>query len=120
MFSAPILIGGLTIALVASAETLLCATAVDKLQTGSRTNYDKELRSQGVGNMICGLLGSLPMTGVIVRSSANVQAGARTRLSAVLHGIWLLVFVALLPGLLSLVPTSALAAILVFTGYKTG
>ena len=118
LFSAPILTGALTVALVASAETLLCATAVDKLQTGSRTNYDKELRSQGVGNMVCGLLGALPMTGVIVRSSANVQAGAKTRNSAVMHGIWLLVFVALLPGILGSVPTSALAALLVFTGYK--
>ncbi|NOX58089.1 MAG: SulP family inorganic anion transporter [Planctomycetes bacterium] len=118
LFSAPILIGGVTVALVASAETLLCATAVDKLQTGSRTDYDKELRSQGVGNILCGVLGALPMTGVIVRSSANVQAGAKTRYSSVLHGIWLLVFVAILPSVLSFVPTSALAAILVFTGYK--
>lgn len=108
----------LLIAVVASAETLLCATAVDKLASGSRTNYDRELAAQGVGNIVCGILGALPMTGVIVRSSANVQAGARTRLSAILHGVWLLVFVVALTGVLQLIPTASLAAVLVFTGYK--
>jgi MFS superfamily sulfate permease-like transporter len=108
----------LVIAVVASAETLLCATAVDQMQQGPRTRYDKELTAQGVGNMICGFLGALPMTGVIVRSSANVQSGGKTRLSAILHGVWLLVFVVLLAFLLRLIPTSALAAILVYTGYK--
>lgn len=106
------------IAVVASAETLLCATAVDQTHQGPRTRYDKELTAQGVGNMICGVFGALPMTGVIVRSTANVQAGGKTRLSAILHGLWLLVFVAMLGFLLELIPTSALAAILVFTGYK--
>jgi MFS superfamily sulfate permease-like transporter len=108
----------LVIAVVASAETLLCATAVDQMHQGSRTNYDKELTAQGIGNMICGFLGALPMTGVIVRSSANVQSGGKTRLSAILHGVWLLVFVVFLAYLLRLIPTSALAAILVYTGYK--
>ncbi len=108
----------LVIAVVASAETLLCATAVDQMHQGPRTRYDKELAAQGVGNMICGVLGALPMTGVIVRSSANVQSGATTRLSAILHGVWLLLFVVLLAFLLRLIPTSALAAILVYTGYK--
>jgi len=108
----------LVIAVVASAETLLCATAVDQMHQGPRTRYDKELAAQGVGNMICGFLGALPMTGVIVRSSANVQSGAMTRLSAILHGVWLLVFVVLLAFLLRLIPISALAAILVYTGYK--
>lgn len=106
------------IAVVASAETLLCATAVDQMQQGPRTRYDKELVGQGIGNMVCGLLGALPMTGVIVRSSANVHSGAKTRLSAILHGVWLLIFVAFLSFLLRLIPTSALAAILVYTGYK--
>ena len=108
----------LVIAVVASAETLLCATAVDQMHQGPRTRYDKELAAQGVGNMICGVLGALPMTGVIVRSSANVQSGGKTRLSAILHGVWLLLFVALLAFVLRLIPTSALAAILVYTGYK--
>lgn len=108
----------LLIAVVASAETLLCATAVDQLSQGSRTNYDRELAAQGVGNMVCGLLGALPMTGVIVRSSANVQAGAKTRLSAILHGVWLLLFVVALAGLLQMIPTASLAAVLVYTGYK--
>lgn len=106
------------IAIVASAETLLCATAVDALHCGSRTKYDRELSAQGLGNMICGALGALPMTGVIVRSSANVNAGATSRLSTILHGVWLLVFVAGLTFLLRMIPTASLAAILVYTGYK--
>jgi len=113
-----ILLAAVTLAAVASAETLLCATAVDALHDGPRTDYDQELYSQGIGNMICGVFGGLPITGVIVRSSANVEAGARTRLSAVWHGAWLLLFVAALPFVLELIPTASLAAILVFTGYK--
>ncbi len=108
----------LTIAVVASAETMLSASAVDKMHTGPRTNFDKELRGQGVGNMVCGLLGALPMTGVIVRSSANVQAGAKTRLSAILHAIWLVCLVAFFPQVLRAIPTASLAAILVYTGVK--
>jgi MFS superfamily sulfate permease-like transporter len=113
-----VLQGAIVIAVVASAETLLCCTAVDQLHQGPRTKYDKELAAQGVGNMICGFLGALPMTGVIVRSAANVQAGARTRMSAVLHGFWLLLFVVALGFVLRLIPTAALAAMLVYTGYK--
>lgn len=109
---------GLLLAVVASAETLLCATAVDQMHRGPRTKYDRELFAQGVGNTICGILGALPMTGVIVRSAANVQAGGRSRLSAILHGIWLLIFVALLGHLLTIIPTAALAGILVYTGWK--
>ncbi len=109
---------GIVLAVVASAETLLCATAVDQLQTDTRTNYNRELTAQGVGNMICGLLGALPMTGVIVRSSANVAAGGKTRLSTILHGFWLLVFVSLLAFILRMIPTAALAAMLVYIGYK--
>ncbi len=109
---------GLLVAIVASAETLLCAGAVDQMHTGPRTQYDQELCAQGFGNLLCGILGALPMTGVIVRSSANVQAGGKTRLSAMLHGVWLLVFVTGLAGLLRQIPTSCLAAILVYTGYK--
>ncbi|QDU36151.1 C4-dicarboxylic acid transporter DauA [Maioricimonas rarisocia] len=114
----PILTTALFMAVVASAETLLCAAAVDQMQTGPRTNYDKELRGQGIGNLICGFLGALPMTGVIVRSSANIQSGAKSRLSAILHGLWLLIFVVVLGTLLRSIPTSALAAILVFTGWR--
>lgn len=114
----PVLLAGVSIALIASAETLLCATAVDQLHSGPRTNYDRELFAQGVGNTLCGLLGALPMTGVIVRSSANVTAGAQTRLSAILHGLWLGAFVVALPFVLNKIPTAALAAMLVFTGFK--
>lgn len=105
-------------AFVASAETLLCATAVDEIHIGARTDYDKELRAQGIGNLICGALGALPLTGVIVRSTANVEAGATTRLSAILHGTWLLLAVVAFPFGLNAIPTSVLAAILVYTGHK--
>lgn len=108
----------LVLAAVASAETLLCATAVDQLHAGKRTRYDKELAAQGLGNTVCGLLGALPMTGVIVRSSANVHAGGQSRLSAVIHGLWLLIFVVGLAWVLRTIPTACLAAILVYTGYK--
>jgi MFS superfamily sulfate permease-like transporter len=108
----------LVMALIASAETLLCATAIDKMHGGQRTNYDRELMAQGVGNTICGLVGALPMTGVIVRSAANVQAGAKTRKSAMLHGVWLLVFVCFLTPVLRTIPVAGLAAVLVYTGYK--
>ena len=107
-----------TVAMIASAETLLCASAVDRMHTGPRTNYNRELSAQGIGNVICGCLGVLPMTGVIVRSAANVEAGAKTRLSAILHGAWLLLFVTALANVLELVPTTSLAAILIVTGYK--
>jgi len=113
-----VLQAGIVLAVVASAETLLCATAVDQMQTDTRTDYNRELAAQGVGNMICGLLGALPMTGVIVRSSANVQAGGKTRLATILHGLWLLVFVSLLAFMLRMIPTAALAAMLVYIGYK--
>lgn len=113
-----IVTSGLTIALIASAETLLCASAVDKMHDGPRTRYNRELVAQGIGNSVCGFLGALPMTGVIVRSKANVDAGAKTRRSAILHAVWILGFVALLPFLLEAIPVAALAAILVHTGYK--
>ena len=117
-FDTSILAEALGLAFIASVETLLSASAVDQLHTGPRTRYNRELLAQGVGNMICGFLGSLPMTGVIVRSSANVEAGARTRASAILHGVWLLLFVSLLPSVLRLIPTACLGAVLVYTGYK--
>jgi MFS superfamily sulfate permease-like transporter len=108
----------ITVAVVASAETMLSASAVDRMHTGPRTQYDREMIAQGVGNTLCGALGALPLTGVIVRSSANIQAGAKTRLSAMMHGIWLLALVCFFPTLLDLIPKASLAAILVYTGYK--
>jgi MFS superfamily sulfate permease-like transporter len=117
-FSPALLVAIVAMAFIASAETLLSANAVDGMHDGPRTDYDQELKAQGVGNMLCGVLGGLPMTGVIVRSSTNIKAGAQTRASAVWHGVWLAATVLLAPGLLALIPTSALAAILVFIGYK--
>lgn len=108
----------MTIAIVASAETMLSVTAVDHMQDGPRAHYDKEMIAQGVGNTLCGLVGALPMTGVIVRSSANVQAGAQTHWSAILHGVWLLALVSFFPHVLELIPTASLAAILVYTGLR--
>jgi MFS superfamily sulfate permease-like transporter len=113
-----IIISAIVIAFVASAETLLSAAAVDRMHDGPRTRYNKELVAQGVGNMACGFVGGLPMTGVIVRSSANVQAGGTTRLSAILHGAWILGFVVILPWLLREMPTAALAGVLVITGWR--
>lgn len=108
----------IALAFIASAETLLCATACDALHDGDRADYNKELKAQGIGNMVCGLLGALPMTGVIVRSSANIKAGGETRQSAIFHGVWLGAFVLVFPSILSYIPTASLAGILVFIGYK--
>ena len=119
MMTDPGLIGrSAMFAFVASAATLLTANAIDERQTIVKTNYDKEMRAQGVGNFLAGLLGGLPMTGVIVRSSVNVDAGARTRRSTIFHAIWLLLFVSLAPQLLELIPRASLGAILVYTGIK--
>lgn len=113
-----ILLTGATIAVLASAQTLLTATAVDHMHHGERTDYDKELFAQGIGNSLCGLVGALPLAAVIVRSTANIEAGGKTRLSTMFHGLWMLLIVAFLGGWLRMIPTSALAAILVYTGYK--
>jgi len=111
-------VSALGLAIIASAETLLCATAVDRLHDGPRTKYNQELWAQGIGNALCGIVGALPVTGVIVRSSANVEAGGQTRWPAMLHGIWILILVVLFPSILGLIPTASLAAILVYTGWK--
>ncbi|MFH8894334.1 SulP family inorganic anion transporter [Streptomyces sp. NPDC017949] len=108
----------ITFAIIASAESLFSAAAVDRMHDGPRTKYNAELFSQGIGNVLCGFLGSLPMTAVIARSSANVQAGAKTKISRVLHGGWLLGFGLLLPGLLGLIPVAVLAGILLHAGWK--
>lgn len=108
-----------TIALVASLETLLCVEATDKLDPHKNvTPTNRELLAQGTGNVLSGLVGGLPITQVIVRSSANIQSGGRTKLSAIFHGFLLLISVILIPTLLNMIPLSVLAAILLIVGYK--
>ena len=108
-----------TIALVASLETLLCVEATDKLDPHKRvTPTNRELLAQGTGNIISGFIGGLPITQVIVRSSANVQSGGQTKLSAIVHGFFLLISIILIPRLLNMIPLSVLAAILFLVGYK--
>lgn len=111
-----ITVGILTIALIASVESLLCAVGVDKLHKGPRTNFNREMIGQGSANMVSGFLGGLPVTGVIVRSSANVAAGARTRMSGILHGVWILLFASLFTNLVELIPKAALAGLLIVIG----
>lgn len=112
-------ITGITIAIVASIETLLCIEASDRLDTRRRiTDTNQELRAQGIGNIACSLIGGLPMTSVIVRSSANANAGATHKLSAIIHGLLLLVCVLLIPVLLNKIPLATLAAVLLLVGYK--
>ncbi|MFJ6613884.1 SulP family inorganic anion transporter [Streptomyces sp. NPDC091289] len=108
----------LAFTLIASAESLFSAAAVDRMHDGPRTHYNKELIAQGTGNTLCGLVGALPMTAVIVRSAANVQAGGRTKASRILHGVWLLVFAALFPAVLALIPVATLAGVLIHAGAK--
>lgn len=108
-----------TIALVASLETLLCVEATDKLDPHKNvTPTNRELLAQGTGNIISGLIGGLPITQVIVRSSANIQSGGRTKMSAIIHGFLLLISVMLIPTLLNMIPLSVLAAVLLIVGYK--
>jgi MFS superfamily sulfate permease-like transporter len=108
-----------TIALVASLETLLCVEATDKLDPHKNvTPTNRELLAQGTGNIISGLIGGLPITQVIVRSSANIQSGGRTKMSAIIHGFLLLISVILIPRLLNMIPLSVLAAVLFIVGYK--
>ena len=110
---------GLTLAIVASLESLLCAEATDKLDPQRRqTDLNQELRAQGIGNVVSGLIGGLPVTQVIVRSSTNIQSGAQSRLAAFVHGIFLIVCVLAIPGVLNLIPLASLAAILFVVGYK--
>ena len=110
---------GLIIGILATLETLLCIEAIDKLDRRNRiTPVNRELVAQGIGNMVCGLLGAIPMTAVVVRGAANVDAGGRTKLSAFTHGLFLLLAVLLVPFLLNKIPYASLAAILLTTGYN--
>ncbi|MBC5842027.1 MAG: SulP family inorganic anion transporter [Flavobacteriaceae bacterium] len=110
---------GFTIAIVASIETLLCIEAADKMDSQKRfTDTNVELKAQGIGNMISAMLGGLPMTSVVVRTSANNAAGAKSKLSAIIHGVFLLVSVFAIPTILNKIPYATLAAILLLVGYK--
>ena len=109
----------IVIAIVASLETLLCVEATDKLDPDKRiTPTNRELKAQGLGNIVSGLIGGLPLTQVIVRSSANINFGGKTKMSAVLHGVFLLISAIFIAGLLNLIPLASLAAILLMVGYK--
>lgn len=117
--NAEVWITGATIAIIASLETLLCIEAVDKLDPNKRiSSTNRELKAQGIGNIISGLIGGLPITSVIVRSSANVNAGGRTKLATIVHGLLLLICAIAIPSLINKIPLAALAAILLITGYK--
>jgi MFS superfamily sulfate permease-like transporter len=119
LMNGTVIMYGFIIAIIASLETLLSIEAVDNLDPERRvTNTNRELIAQGVGNSVSGLIGGLPITSVIVRSSANVNAGGKTKLAAIVHGALLLISVILIPGLLNMIPKGALAAILVLTGWK--
>ncbi|KAB2894589.1 MAG: SulP family inorganic anion transporter [Chlorobi bacterium] len=114
-----ILKDGIVIGLLASLETLLCIEATDKLDRRNRiTPINRELVAQGIGNITCGMLGAIPITAVVVRGSANVDAGARTRLSAFTHGAYLLLAILLIPFVLNQIPYASLSAILILTGYN--
>lgn len=119
IFNPAIYMTAVTIAVVASLETLLCLEATDKLDPQKRvTPANQELKAQGIGNMISGLIGGLPITQVIVRSSTNIQSGGQTKMSAILHGMLLLLCAAAIPHVLNLIPLASLAAILFLVGYK--
>ncbi len=110
---------GFIIAVVASLETLLCLEATDKMDPDKRiSDPNRELKAQGIGNILSGLIGGLPVTQVIVRSSANIQSGGKTKLSAILHGAFILISLILFPDILNMLPKASLAAILLVVGYK--
>ena len=118
-FNYAVLTVAITISIVASLETLLCIDAADRIDPLKRkTNKDRELLAQGIGNMVSGFVGGLPLTAVIVRTSTNVAAGGKTKVSAILHGVWLLSLVLLIPNLLRLIPLATLACVLLTVGYK--
>ncbi|BBZ49559.1 SulP family inorganic anion transporter [Mycobacterium heidelbergense] len=111
-------IGVITVALIASVESLLSAVSVDRMHTGPRTDFNRELIGQGAANVVSGSVGGLPITGVIVRSSTNVNAGARSRASAVMHGVWILLFTVPFAELVEEIPTAALAGLLIVIGVQ--
>lgn len=111
-------VGVVTVALIASVESLLSAVSVDRMHTGPRTDFNRELMGQGTANVASGLLGGLPITGVIVRSATNVTAGAKSRASAFLHGVWILLFALPFAGLVQQIPTAALAGLLITVGVQ--
>lgn len=114
-----IYVTAMTLAVVASIESLLCAEATDKLDPQRRqTDLNQELKAQGIGNIVSGMLGGLPVTQVIVRSSTNIQSGGKTRLASFVHGVLLIVCVAAIPVYLNMIPLASLAAILFVVGYK--
>ena len=119
LLNAKVLVAAATIAIIASLESLLSIEATDKLDPYKRvTSGNRELVAQGAGNIVSGLMGGLPVTAVIVRSSANVNSGAKTKMSAIFHGVLLLVCVYFIPNLLNKIPLSALAGVLLFVGFK--
>lgn len=118
-FSSDFILISFTIAIVASIETLLCIEATDKLDPYKRfTDTNRELKAQGIGNIISGFLGGLPMTSVVVRSSANINSGGKTKLATIFHGLLLFVFAFSIPFILNKIPLATLAAVLIMVGYK--
>ena len=119
IFNSKVWVLGATIAMVASIETLLCVEAADKMDVKKRTtDTNRELKAQGIGNLLSSVIGGLPMTSVVVRSSANARAGATSKLSAIIHGVLLLLCVMLIPVVLNLIPLATLSAVLILVGYK--
>ncbi len=111
-------IGVITVALIASVESLLSAVSVDRMHNGPRTDFNRELIGQGAANIVSGTIGGLPVTGVIVRSSTNVNAGAKSRASAIMHGVWILLFTIPFAELVDEIPTAALAGLLIVIGIQ--
>jgi len=113
-----VVIGVITVALIASVESLLSAVSVDRMHNGPRTDFNRELIGQGAANIVSGTIGGLPVTGVIVRSSTNVNAGAKSRASTIMHGVWILLFTIPFAGLVDEIPTAALAGLLIVIGIQ--
>jgi MFS superfamily sulfate permease-like transporter len=111
-------LGVLTVALVTSVQSLLTAVSIDRMHNGTRTDFDRELIGQGAANMVSGAIGGLPISGVIVRSAANVNAGAKSRASSIMHGVWILLFTLPFAELVEQIPTAALAGLLIVVGIQ--